>query len=180
MKHVGDNGTGRQVRQERVYRLLLRGLTPREIARAEGVGERTIQRDTQEIRFSLMQVIQTRELRTHRLALAELDEVWRELWNLYHRPPRETTREQNGTIVTAKEDDRPIKTTILTALVRVSDAKNHLIFQTPTPPAQTNPPSNQQSSERIVADFIDTLPENLRRAVFDVLQQRNGIPEESP
>ena len=180
MKQVGDNGTGKQVRQERAYHLLLRGFTPREIARAEGVGERTIERDTEEIRFSLMQIIQTRELRTHRLALAELGEIWRELWALYHRPPRETPREQNGTIVTVKEDDRPIKTTLLMALMRASEAKNHLIFQTPTPPAQNNPPSNQQSSERIVADFIDTLPENLRRAVFDVLQQRNGIPEESP
>ena len=180
MKQEGDNETAKHLRQERVYRLLLRGLTVREIAKEEGVGERTIQRDAQQVKTSLMQSIQAQQLRTHKLALAELEEVWRELWTLYKRPPREIPREQNGTVIMTKEDDRPIKTALLMALMKVSEAKNRLIFQTPTPPIQTSPPSSQQSSERIIADFIDTLPEKLRGEVVDVVKKRSGASEENP
>lgn len=177
MKQEGDTETAKHVRQERVHRLLIRGLTIREIAKQEGVGERTIQRDIQEIKLWLMQVIQLHQLRTHRLALAELDEIWRELWVLYHRAPRDIPRQQDGKIVMTREDDRPIKTTLLMALMRVSDEKNRLIFQIPPPPAQPTLQSSQQASERAVADFIDTLPEQLRKSVLDTLKQRTGISE---
>jgi hypothetical protein len=177
LKQEGDTETGKQVRQERVYRLLIRGLTIREIAKQEGVGERTIQRDVQGIKFSLMQIIQSQQLRTHRLALAELEEIWRELWTLYHRAPRDIPRQQDGKIVMTREDDRPIKATLLMALMRVSGEKNYLVFQIPAPPAQPNVQSSRQAPERVIADFIDTLPEQLRKSVLDVLEQRTGTSE---
>lgn len=50
--------------------------------------ERTIQLHFPEIKASLFQLIQVRELRSLKLALLELDELSREAWVLYHRPAR--------------------------------------------------------------------------------------------
>jgi transposase len=178
LKQRGSSEASRLLRQERVSRYLLRGVGIREIAQQESVSERTIQRDAEEIKFSLMQIIQLQQLRTHRLALAELDEIWRELWVLYHRPPRDVSKRQGNEMVFVKEDDRPIKTSILLALARVSDEKNRLILQvSATPFVPSGVQTIPQNAERVVADFIDTLPDKLRGELFGILEQRTGVPE---
>jgi transcriptional antiterminator len=105
-------------RQQLVCRYLLRGLTVPEVAKHLGVTERTIQLDFQEIKASLFQVIQTRELRSLKLALLELDELWREGWLLYHRPARR------------ESDDRGIKAMLLMDLLHISAEKNRLLIPT--------------------------------------------------
>lgn len=179
MRPEGSTETSKLARQERVYRLLIRGLKPIEIARQENVDERTIQRDVQEIRFSLMQITQSHQLRSQKLALAELDEIWREYWTLYHRAPRENLGHGNEMRMT-KEDDRPIKVVILAHLAKVSDLKNRLVFQIPAPPVTQNMPTGSpQNSELVVADFINTLPEPLRSSVRETLERQTGISEEN-
>ncbi len=180
MKPEGSTETSKLVRQERVYRLVIRGLKPIEIARQENVDERTIQRDVKEIKFALLQIIQTQQLRTHKLALAELDEIWRELWALYHRVPRETLVKHGNEMRMTKEDDRPIKVMILEHLAKVSDLKNRLVFQIPvTPVTQNMSTGTMQSSELVVVDFINTLPEPLRSSVRETLERQTGISEEN-
>jgi len=82
------------------------------------VTERTIQLDFQEIKTSLFQVIHLKELRSLKLALRELDELWREAWTLYHRPAR------------SDRDDRGIKAMLLMDLLHISAEKNHLLLPT--------------------------------------------------
>jgi AraC-like DNA-binding protein len=180
LKREGSTEVSKLARQERVYRLVIRGLKPLEIARQENVDERTIQRDFQEIKFALLQIIQTQQLRTHKLALAELDEIWRELWTLYHRAPRENPVKHGNEMRMTKEDDRPIKVIILAHLAKVSDLKNRLIFQISAPPvAQNGPPTSPQNLEQAVADLINTLPEPLRSSVRETLERQTGISEEN-
>lgn len=180
MKSEGSTEASKLARQEHVYRLLIRGLKPLEIAKQENVDERTIQRDVQEIKFSLMQITQSNQLRSQKWALAELDEIWRELWALYHRTPRETLMKYGDEMRTTKEDDRPIKVIILAHLAKVSDLKNRLIFQIPATPVNQNMPTGSpQNSELVVADFINTLPEPLRSSVRETLERQTGISEEN-
>lgn len=115
-RRKGDTAAARLRRQQLVCRYLLRGLTVPEVAKQLGVTERTIQLDFQEIKTSLFQVIQTSELRSLKLALLELDELWRETWTLYHRPARE-----GG-------DDRGVKAMLLMNLLRISAEKNRLLL----------------------------------------------------
>jgi AraC-like DNA-binding protein len=115
-RRKGDTAAARLTRQQLVCRFFLRGLTVPEVARQLGVSERTIQLDFQEIKTSLFQIIQTRELRSLKLALMELDELWREAWTLYHRPPRES------------RDDRSVKAMLIMDLLRISAEKNRLLL----------------------------------------------------
>ena len=180
MKREGSTETSKLARQERVYRLVIRGVKPAEIARQENVDERTIERDVQEIKFTLLQIVQTQQLRSLKLALAEADEIWRELWTLYHRAPRETPAKHGDEGDMRKEDDRPIKVMILAHLAKVSDLKNRLIFQTPAPPVTQNMPTgSSDNSELAVADFIKSLPEPLRRSIRETLERQTGISEEN-
>ena len=117
-RRKGDTVAARLKRQQLVCRLLLRGFTVPEVAGHMYVTERAIQLDFQEIKTSLFQVIQLKELRSLKLALLELDELWREAWVLYHRPPGE-----GG-------DDRGVKAMLLMDLSRISAEKNHLLLPT--------------------------------------------------
>jgi hypothetical protein len=117
-RRKGDTTPAKLKRQQLVCRYFLRGLNVPEVARQLGVTERTIQLDFQEIKVDLFQVIQTKEIRSLKLALRELDELWREAWTLYHRPARE------------KGDDRGIKAMLLMDLLRISAEKNHLLLPT--------------------------------------------------
>ena len=79
-----------------------------------------------------------------------------------------------------KEDDRPIKVTILAQLAKVSELKNRLIFQTPTPPGTQNGPTiDSQNPDQAVKDFINTLPEPQRRSLLEFLEQQTGISKEN-
>jgi hypothetical protein len=181
LKTEGSTESSKLARQERVYRLVIRGLKPREIARQENVDERTIQRDVQEIKFSLMQITQSHQLRTQKFALAELDEIWRELWALYHRAPRETPVKHGNKMRLTKEDDRPVKVATLAHLAKISDLKNRLIFQIPASPTpQNGPPVNSQNPEVVVGDFINSLPRKLRNGIVAHLKERLVLPSESP
>ena len=114
----GDTAAAKLQRQQLVCRYFLRGLTVPEVAQQLRVTVRTIQLDYQEIKVDLFQVIQTRELRSLKLALRELDELWREAWTLYHRPPREGS------------DDRGVKAMLLMDLLHISTEKNRLLLPT--------------------------------------------------
>ena len=133
-RRKGDTAPAKLGRQHLVCRLFLRGLTVPEVARQLNVTERTIQLDFQEIKTSLFTVIQTRELRSLKLALLELDELWREAWTLYHRPARDS------------RDDRPIKAMLLTDLLRISAEKNRLLI-----------PTNAKETEQKGAREVDGL-----------------------
>jgi len=115
-RRKGDTSAARLKRQQLVCRYFLRGLTVPEVAKQLGVTERTIQLDFQEIKTSLFQIVQTRELRSLRLALLELEELWREAWTLYHRPTREG------------RDDRQVKAMLIMDLLRISAEKNRLLI----------------------------------------------------
>jgi hypothetical protein len=126
-RRKGDTTAARLKRQQLVCRYFLRGLTVPEVARQLGVTERTIQLDFQEIKSSLFSIVQTRELRTLKLALMELDELWREAWTLYHRPAARVLNKKGETV---QLDDRAIKSMLITDLLRISAEKNRLLIPT--------------------------------------------------
>ncbi len=159
------------LRQEQVQRLSLRGLTPTEISKQTVVSVRTVQRDLEAIRANLMQIVQAQEIRTLRLANAELDEIWREAWILYHRPPREVPAKDGTELTIIREDDRPMKAKLLSILLNISAEKNHLTLSQVQPP----PPTPNQTKEEAVATFINSLPPKLRDAVVGQLEQRASI-----
>lgn len=105
----------------------LRGLTVPEVAGQLHVTERTIQLDFQEIKTSLFQVIQTRELRSLKLALMELDELWREAWLLYHRPAPQALSKSGERI---QLNDRGLKAMLIMDLLHISTEKNRLLIPT--------------------------------------------------
>lgn len=170
MKREGPTEASKLARQERVQRLYIRRVQPTEMARVEQVDIRTIQRDLKDIKSKLLQVVPIQQLRTPTLAMAEADEISRELWTLYHRAPRE-----------AQEDDRRIKIMILSHLAKVSDLKNRLIFQTPAQPVTQNGPQvGPQNPDQAVRAVFDSLPEPLRRSVREELErQQTGVSKEN-
>jgi transposase-like protein len=144
-RRKGDTAPARLERQQLVCRYFLRGLTVPEVARQLGVSVRTIQLDFQEIKSSLFDIIQTRELRTLKLALMELDELWREAWILYHRPSQE------------RRDDRSVKAMLIMDLMRISAEKNRLLI--PTNAKDTEGARTQEiDGVRLAAEIIETLP----------------------
>ncbi len=170
----GHTQASKLIRQEKVYRLVIRGLTPKEIARHFEVTERTVERDSREIKVSLMQAVLAQDVRSLKLAEAELQELWREAWVLYHRAPREIPMKQGGRIVIVREEDRPIKTRLLNEMRAISAEKNRLVFpQIPTAMPQTD----GRSSEEPVADFIKALPESLRKEVVAHIERKSRTLE---
>jgi hypothetical protein len=117
-RRKGDTAAAKLKRQQSVCSLFLRGLTVPEVAKHLGVTERTVQLDFQEIKVGLFQVIQTRELRSLKLALLELEELWREAWTLYRQPGQ------------GDRDDRGVKAMLLMDLLRISAEKNRLLLPT--------------------------------------------------
>lgn len=87
-----------------------------EVAQQVNVTRRTVESDFREVKANLLQVVQNEQLRTVKLALAELDEIWREAWILYHRPAREG---ENETLRKLQALDR---------LTRIAAEKNRLVF----------------------------------------------------
>jgi hypothetical protein len=117
--------------------------------------------------------VQAQEIRTLRLANAELDEIWREAWILYHRPPREVPAKDGTGLTIIREDDRQMKAKLLSILLNISAEKNHLTLSQAQPPPPTS--MNMQTSEEAVATFINSLSPKLRDAVVGQLEQRASI-----
>lgn len=172
-RREGHTQAAMLLRQEQVQRLSLRGLTPTEISKQTMVSVRTVQRDLEAIRANLMQIVQAQEIRTLRLANAELDEIWREAWILYHRPPREVPAKDGTGLTIIREDDRQMKAKLLSILLNISAEKNHLTLSQAQPPPPTS--MNMQTSEEAVATFINSLSPKLRDAVVGQLEQRASI-----
>ena len=104
-------------RREQVWRLALRGYTHRQIVegfRKQGqvLSERTLERDLQAIRKDLLSTAQGSELYSLKKAFMELEELWREAWGLYSRPPVQIETKKGP----VKLDDRGIKTLLLREL----------------------------------------------------------------
>ena len=174
---MGGRGKGHTqaamiLRQEQVQRLALRGLTPTEISKQTGVTTRTVERDLRAIRINLMQIVQAQEIRTLKLANAELDEIWREAWVLYHRPPREIPTKNGEELTIIKEDDRPIKSKLLSVLLNISVEKNRSTLSQVQPPPN---PMIMQTSQETVAAFINSLPAKLRNAIIGHLEETTNI-----
>ncbi len=72
-----------------------------------------------------------------------------------------------------REDDRPIKAKLLSILLNISAEKNHLTLPQVQPPFPT--PVNMQTTEEVVATFINSLPPKLKDAVVGQLEQRASI-----
>ena len=162
-RRKGDTAPAKLRRQHLVCRLFLRGLTVPEVARQLGVTERTIQLDFQEIKVDLFQVIQTRELRTLKLALRELEELWREAWTLYHRPAREG------------REDRPIKAMLLTDLLRISAEKNRLLIPTNAKELE-HKGSQEVDGVRLAVEIIESLPiRSKEEIVAELRRQVKGV-----
>jgi hypothetical protein len=164
------------LRQEQVQKLALRGLKPPEISKQIGVSIRTVERDLRTIRANLMQIVQAHEIRTLKLANAELDEIWREAWVLYHRPPREIPA--NNGLAMIKEDDRPMKAKLLTILTQISGEKNRLMLPQIQPGLAALPIGESKAST--VAEFINSLPGTLRNGIVGHLKQQLVLPPKSP
>jgi hypothetical protein len=144
-RRKGDTAAARLKRQQLVCRCFLRGLTVPEVAKHLGVTERTIQLDFQEIKTSLFGIIQTRELRSLKLALMELDELWREAWALYHRPSRES------------RDDRTVKAMVIMDLLRISAEKNRLLIPTNAKDLEHGR-TQEVDGMRLAVEIIESLP----------------------
>ena len=170
-RRKGDTFPAKLGRQHLVCRLFLRGLTVPEVARQLGVTERTIQLDFQEIKVDLFQVIQTRELRTLKLALRELEELWREAWTLYHRPAQQIQTKQG----IATLDDRPIKAMLLTDLLRISAEKNRLLI--PTNAKETEQKGAREvDGLRLAVEIIESLPGRTQQEIIAYLRsQLKGV-----
>jgi hypothetical protein len=180
LKREGSTEASKRARQERVYGLVIRRFKTAEIARQENVDERTIQRDVQEIKFALMQDVPRQQLRTLTLASAELNEIWRELWILYYRVPREIPVKHDKEVDMRKEDDRPIKMMILAQLAKISDKKNRLVFQTPAPiVTQNRPPVDSKNPDQVVRSLVNSLPEPQRRSLLETLERQTSISKEN-
>lgn len=160
------------LRQEQVQRLTLQGLTPTEISKQTGVSIRTVERDLRTVRANLMQIVQAQEIRTLKLANAELDEISREAWVLYHRPPREVPVKNGQVPAMIKEDDRPMKAKLLSILLNISVEKNRLTLPQDQPSLSA---PTMQTSEEAVATFVNSLPPKLRNAIVGQLDQRDSI-----
>lgn len=173
----GHTQASKLIRQEQVYKLFLRGVTPQEIAKHFDITDRTVERDVGEIKANLMETVLAQDLRSLKLAYAELRELWRETWVLYHRPSREVPMKRGDRIVMAKEDDRPIKIRLLTELRGISAEMNRLIF--PQGPTAT-PPTGAPSPEQAVADLIKTLPESLRKEIIAEIERNSNTLENDP
>jgi hypothetical protein len=107
-RRKGDTKIAKALRQEQVYRLLLRGVTVDQTARLLQVSRRTIETDYREIQGALLEHIEASHLYSLRMAFAELDEIWRELWRLFDRPP------------TGEKDDSMVKIAILRDLFHIT------------------------------------------------------------
>jgi len=109
------------IRRLKVLRYKLRGLTPDEMLRLpdfEGVSRATIFRDLAALNVELAEKIEAHKLYTVKTAFAELAEVYREYWLLYHRPPPATDRRP--------VDDRRTKAVLLNQIVNIISLRSRL------------------------------------------------------
>ena len=170
-RRKGDTAPAKLGRQHLVCRLFLRGLTVPEVARQLNVTERTIQLDFQEIKTSLFTVIQTRELRSLKLALLELDELWREAWTLYHRPAQQIQTKQG----IATLDDRSIKAMLIMDLLRISAEKNRLLIPTNAKDLE-HKGSQEVDGMRLAVEIIESLPlRSKEEIVAELRRQVKGV-----
>jgi hypothetical protein len=175
-RREGHTKAAMLLRQEQVQRLTLQGLTPTEISKQTEVSTRTVERDLRIIRANLMQIVQAQEIRTLKLANAELDEISREAWILYRQPPRDVPVKNGQELVMIKEDDRLIRVKLLTLLTQISAEKNRLLLPQIRPGIASHPIGEDRES--IVGEFINSLPGTLASEVVEHVKRR--VPAESP
>jgi hypothetical protein len=132
MTQKGTPTTGMMIRRQKVLRYALRGLTPDEMVGLrdlEGVSRATIFRDVAALKAELAEKVEAKNLYTVKRAFAELGEVYRELWLLFHRPPPAT---EKGPV-----DDRGLKAMLLNHIRGVIAERCRLagfLTQATTPP----------------------------------------------
>lgn len=122
MNRRGSDKASLLQRQERILRYVLRGLTQREIAKLTHRDERTVQRDFAKIHASLAERVEAHQLYSLQRAYAEIGELWREGWVLFHRPQPEIMT-KDGPV---KIDDRHVKTLILRELLHMIHGRSRL------------------------------------------------------
>jgi hypothetical protein len=114
--------------------------------------------------------VQVEELRSLKLALAELDVIWREGWSLYFRAPKDI----------AAKDDRWVKLAILNGLVRVSIEKNRLVFprrELPTSSTEDTmrPELDTETKTTILAEMTNQMPADLRNGIIAWVRKEAGL-----
>jgi len=172
-RREGDTEAAKLLRQERVNNYVLFGLTPREIAKQTGVSVRTIQTDCRQIKVRLLQAVQAAELRSTKLALAELDILWREGCSLYFRQSKDI------------KDDRMVKLAILNGLLRISTEKNRLILpgtqlRTTNAQVSTHPEElDDETKSAILAEMTNQMPAGLRNGIIAWVRKEAGMQSET-
>jgi hypothetical protein len=164
-KSYGATERAKAQRQRIVSSLYIKGLSPPEIARHVGVGIRTVERDIQQIKADFRRINEREQLRTWVLADAELGELWREGWVLFHRA------------ATDARDDRATKIAILNFLRIVANDRNRLAFGVePTRTTQTG----ALNTDEAVAMVINLLPTEMREQAIESVRKRIALLEKSP
>ena len=171
-RREGDTHAAKLLREETVYKLILCGLTPREIAGQMHVSVRTIQTDYRQTKIRLLQTVQAEELRSLKLALAELDMLWREGCSLLFRPPRDG------------KDDRMGKLAALSMLLHIIVEKNRLILSGAQPRTMggqtiTRPEMlDGEARTTILAEMTNQMPAELRNGIIAWVRKKEGLQSE--
>ena len=108
----------------------LRGAGSREIAQSlrqhpqfqGGVSERQVRRDIRTLETQLHELTTANQLYSLKRAFAELEEIWREGWLIFHKPPQQV--EVQGKLVTP--DDRAVKLMALARLAEIIEMRGRL------------------------------------------------------
>ena len=172
MRRRGDTETAKTLRQQTVYRCMLRHLTVEETAKQLGVSTRTIQRDYRATKDRLMEHTDARALYSLKWAIAEQDEVLRSLWVLFLRPCPGSSL-----------DDRPVKTAILREIAAIVNQKTKLCG--PYPQKMIEPTNTTTPHDEGVQIEPPTFDEQLTKGVDELeknekLARSEGIePEDS-
>ncbi|MGB9022614.1 MAG: LuxR C-terminal-related transcriptional regulator [Candidatus Bathyarchaeia archaeon] len=173
MKIFGSTKANQTRRQGQVLQLLIQGRTNQEMAKLLKVSERTIERDIEEVRMSFKRKVQRADLRPLQESLAEKNELWRQAWDLFNRPPREVISKSGEKM---QEDDSFRKLYALDRLIKLSESKDRiagLIEVGPRVAVQVG--VGERSATEIVAGFLNQMPSELKNANIAWLRQKYGV-----
>ena len=144
-------------RRRLVLRSYLRGLGPEEIVRVPGINasQATIYRDLEELKIALAQKIDAEQLWPIRRTVALREEMLREVWRIYHRPPRKQIVGRGDKQRRIEEDPSPRQLSALNTLAKLADSLDRLAFGAKTQPEHMS----TSQTQAITDEYVKQLPE---------------------
>lgn len=144
-----------EARRLLVERFWIRGIPPSEIAKRLDVSDQTVYRDIEELETSISIEVRRSKLKPVKLALLELRELKRLLWDILES---ETKRDDNDLYARLATIDR---------IFKIMKEENHLAClypkggEEPYIPPPSPPPISDEEYDRIQAEMMSLAPRNI-------------------